>query len=159
MLPKPTKRVRAPKPLRRSRPIARRGAGQRRKRTPRAILDKRAGVKLADRLAAFLVRIRPTDDVHHLLSKKAHPSVRWDLDNLVSVSRDVHDTLQQSAAENEGFAVAVLGRERWEALKARSVTDLRERPADAVVRLRGEARRRGLTSQARELGLMGEEGA
>jgi hypothetical protein len=161
-LPKPLKRPRkARKPILRSRPIARRKSQDRLRRTPEHVLALRADRKTADALASLLCEyaVPPRDrhlgqEAHHLLSKGAHPSVRWDLDNLVWVSREFHERVQHNWTRNELLAISRLGWVKWDLLRIRSEFNRRENPKYAVARLRALVHLRGLDAQARERGLL-----
>jgi len=161
-IPKPVKR--GPKPRRR---IARRSAKNRRRRTPAAIRERKAQVRLADALASLLVRYRepyqcdrcgltalPSSvDPHHLIVR-SHHAVRWDLRNLARVHRRCHDALQRDKVENERVAIALLGFKGWIDLRVIGSFGRPERPADAIERLRAEVLARGLEREAHELGLL-----
>jgi hypothetical protein len=167
MLPKPPRRGPAPRRyIARRATVPRRSARGRRRHTSAHLLELRAQERLADRLAAFLVEqregvmaqdpgcIRRGTDPHHLLPKSSHPNLRWDLDNLAWISRAFHDWLHAHRGEMPRFGLWALGRARWEALQQRAMSEPYERPADAVARLRGIVRDRGLARLAQERGLL-----
>jgi hypothetical protein len=166
-IPKPPKRQPRPrKCIARRAPVPRVSAKGRRCRTTRELLELRRDTRTANRLWSFLIEQDQGPlcqwygvhgeigcDAHHLREKGAHPATRWDLENGAWLSRPAHERMGQDKAANLYLALQLLGAERWEWLCARSVADVRERPADAVARLRAEVERRGLTAKARERGL------
>ena len=166
--PKPARRSpKPPRPIARSRaPIPRRRAGKRRSHTCRELLERRAAERLADRLWSFLVEMRAGGaaqdpgvtrrghHAHHLLPKGAHPSVRFDLENGAWVSWDYHRWLHDHRGEMPRFGLWVLGRDAWDALRARAVADRAEDSRAAVARLRREVLALGMVAEASYRGLM-----
>ena len=82
----------------------------------------------ADRLFSMIVRQRDKgcrrcgapmnyDDLttHHLV-KRRYRKTRWLLENGVAVDYICHEFLEKHPAENESFAISILGTERWNEL-------------------------------------------
>ena len=96
LLPKPVASKRVPKPLRR-------GPGPKRKKPVRKRSAKRASVVKADAAWAKAVREKYGDrcfhwfcandatDTHHIRGKKAHPRLRYEVENGAPMCREHHD--------------------------------------------------------------------
>jgi hypothetical protein len=94
--PKPIKRVRAAKPLKRSGP-------PHRSKRPRRASAKRPSVVKADAAWAKAVREKygdrcfhfwctsPAMDTHHIIGKKAHPRLRYVVENGLAMCREHHN--------------------------------------------------------------------
>ncbi len=171
--PKPTHRPKVRRPPQRSRtPIPRHRGRAKRSRVCAELRQRQRDRDMADALWRFLKHEDSPGgyrwcqlckrcmglgggEAHHPISRRKL-ATRWDLDNAVMLHRHCHDIVQHDPACNTRLAIDVLGSDAWDRLRARSVQDPPERPADAVRRLQVLVRARGLTRLARERGLMEE---
>jgi hypothetical protein len=155
--PRPARRGRKPR-----RPIPRVHAGGKRSRVPEPLLRHRKLEELADALWSLIVRStsplcvrcrrRPVTDPHHLVSRR-YRALRWELDNGAPLCRACHCDVGEDGHENRLLAHDLVGPERWDAWQQYKRIG-RADPSLAVVALRYEVEKRGLTAQARERGLL-----
>ena len=105
-LSKPVKRVKAPKPLRRS--VQGKGLSKVRGRRKKGTTAKRRAERRAETIrldAAWAKDVRekygdrcfhywcvnPATDTHHIVGKKAHPRLRYEVENGAPMCREHHD--------------------------------------------------------------------
>lgn len=140
ILPKPTKRVRARKPIAR-------------KSRPRKARKTSAGAKArtADRLFSLIVRSRVYCLFHHSGGECAGPlqtchivsrtyrSVRWDEDNAFCMCAGAHRLMTNRPLEWERFVTAVMTAGNYEALKIRALKPWDHDIESVLVRLAARA--------------------
>jgi 5-methylcytosine-specific restriction endonuclease McrA len=129
---------------------------------PEVRLRHRKLEQLADALWALIVRstsplcvrchIRPTAQADHLVSRR-YRATRWVISNGAPLCAGCHRLVTSDTYEHVRLAVALVGAERWEQLNVAKFCG-KVAPALAVVALRYEVEKRGLTAQARERGLL-----
>lgn len=154
-----------PKPLRRSSPPARSSKRIARRVRPRPMAKGRTASmerecrRLASRITLARCghrcqcdrqpcRWRATDAAHGL-SKGAHPSVEFDLDNLIGLSRRCHERLRSARVDGRGDMSALMllrqGAVRWLGVLSRSLCPRPSMP-EKVSELREICRREGIAA-------------
>jgi hypothetical protein len=93
------------------------------------------------------VRWHDGTDAAHIWAKKNHPSIEFELDNLVWLARECHQRVASAKftgpCEMRDLAISVIGQERFEELYA--LTPKKRRPiADILAELRVKAKVLGI---------------